>query len=147
MAKFSFKLTDEAPPALAKPGRTAEVTAEQEEVLAAFQDSIKNGTGDGPAFIGKTVKVTVPDIDATKELRKLVQWAAKKEDMGSRFRLAESGGKGLNCFFWAVPLTERLYVDCPMCHKQVQVTEDHTVRVHGPKDNRCKASGAEVAVD
>lgn len=147
MSKFSFALTDEKPPALLKPGRTAEVTEDQKAVLEAFQSSIKNGVGDGADFVGATIVSVVPDIESTKELRKLVQWAAKQEDMGSRFRMAEVQKGGLKCFYWAVTLTERLYVECPVCKKQVQVTTENTVRIHGPKDSRCEGSGADVTVD
>jgi hypothetical protein len=145
MALFKFATTDERP-GTERPGRKAEITEARQEVLAAFQLSIKEGEGKDSSFLGKPITVTVPDMDTVNQLRKDVQWAAKEEDMGSRFRFSELQKGGLKVVFWAVPLVQRTYVECPWCNKDVQLTESNTLRVHGPRDERCEGSEQEVRI-
>ena len=142
MIDVKFVETDERPVAVR--GRSAnELTEDEQGVLDAFRVSIKKGSDATGEWLGKPMKTQIADTEGFKDLRRMVQKAANIEQLGSRVRLTEEDGK-LFVTFWAVQLTEREYVTCPVCSKNVAVTDDDKVRVHGPQANRCEGSGANV---
>lgn len=145
---MKFEVIDERP---VNVRAAKELTQDEQDVLEAFQASIKQGnhevTAIGKAWLGKPIKISVAGTDEMKALKRMVQKAANSEDMGFRFRITDDEENGkLACVFWAVELGEALYVTCGDCERNVRLTKESTLTTHGPRDNRCKGSGKAVQV-
>lgn len=133
---MAFTITAERPVA------SRPITDELRQVMAAFRQSIEQGSVEGKAgWVGAPITdEDMTDVATVDELRKMVTRAAQEEGMGYRFRVNANG----NPVFWAVNLTESVYATCDVCNNQVRVTSKNTLNSHGPRDKRCPGSGAEV---
>lgn len=99
---------------------------------------------------GKTV--TLPAVsgkEAADEVIPFVRAAAKELGIGVKFELPANYAELDKVRVKFQPGEKRAYtarqetktVECPTCHTERSLTSDGTIRVHGPRDNRCSGSG------
>jgi hypothetical protein len=144
---LTFQVEDERP--VGSRGRTAaSLTDTEQAVQAAYRQSCDTFQLNGTVLHGVPMSVIVNTQGDVDELRKAVTKIAKIEDKGYRFREQDGPGDKIKVVFWATQNTnETLYAVCPECEQNVAVTTDMVLRVHGPRNDRCVGSGAEVKIE
>lgn len=143
---LKFNVETERP--VASRGRSTLTLSETEEaVLGAYRQSCDTFSLSGTVLHGVPMSVVVSGEDEVSEFRKAVVKAANLENKGYRFREEDQGDGKTKVTFWATQNTnETLYAVCPECEQNVAVTSDMVLRVHGPRNDRCPGSRAEVTV-
>lgn len=95
--------------------------------------------------------MTLPPVPGN-QVAEIVTWirlAAKDAGHGVKFELPKDYAtkKSVSVKFETgdkraySPRESATKVECPVCHNSVVKTSDNKLRVHGPRDNRCKGSG------
>lgn len=104
---------------------------------------------------GKPMQLSVPG-HSVKELSAYLRDAAEKGGHGLRLAVPAdhpTDAKPVTVRFQAVekrkvgPRKPGSKAECPVCHAEVSVTGEGTLRKHGPRDNRCAGSGRAVSAE
>lgn len=102
---------------------------------------------------GKVMQLPVPG-HSVKELSSYLRDAAEKGGHGLRLAVPKNHPTDSAPVVVRFQAVEKRKVsarkpgskaECPVCHSEVSVTAEGTLRKHGPRDNRCSGSGSAVS--
>lgn len=95
---------------------------------------------------GKTMELPpVPNVEAAKEVQSFLRDAAEKHSLGLSTSIVPAGNKYVVKFATKPKRATGGITMCPVCNEEVTVTGDKKIRIHGPRDSRCKGSSLPVS--